>query len=685
MRKIIVTKNSPLSITTKDLGKIYTPSILAQFISPRTITYFLFAQLNKEFPYGEFTSENILDIFDQFIERDLRRVYQILRNIKIIDPTVGSGNLLLESYRFLVSFFEYLKNKGIEKRSKVQFCQDIVQNNLFGVYISKTAINNCKESFLTILPFNNRNEKIKFNLFQGDALISHIDLQTSDSNIADVRFNWKEKFPKIMEKGGFDVCIINPPWNIHKPLEKEFFSNFDEQLSKYNVDKQEARKIIERLLNDPKIKEAWILHQESISQSAKWFKRNFHYQSSKIQIAKRKKNISGDLNLYKLFVERVYNILNTNGFCGMIVPSGIHTDAGTKGLRNLIFDQGLVKELISFENKLGIFPSVHRSFKFDTIIYQKTGHTSIFLAAFMQSIVDSNEIFSCILHLDWNQLKIYSPSSWSIMEFKSEKDIEITKKMYMYPPLSKDIPNSWKFRLTRELDVTINNNLFNQENKGYAVYEGKMIEQYNNNFAEPRYWIMKNNIPDRISKKYGISKPKLAFRSIAASTNRRTMIATILPNDVLCANSLTLIKSYNNEGIRIIKEEELYYLCGIFNSFIFDYLLRLKVTTNINMFFIYDMPVPRASRINNEYLNIIENVKQILVLSNDPKKEKDDAIEEEISKLKSNIELNVLKLYKLDNEDLNYILETFQRNNSDSNKTLTLIKKLLSDCHRSES
>ncbi|WP_455464759.1 DNA methyltransferase, partial [Candidatus Hodarchaeum mangrovi] len=154
-----MTKNSPLSITTKDLGKIYTPSILAQFISPRTITYFLFAQLNKEFLYGEFTSENILDIFDQFIERDLRRVYQILRNIKIIDPTVGSGNLLLESYRFLVSFFEYLKNKGIEKRSKVQFCQDIVQNNLFGVDISKTAINNCKESFLTILPFKNRNEK----------------------------------------------------------------------------------------------------------------------------------------------------------------------------------------------------------------------------------------------------------------------------------------------------------------------------------------------------------------------------------------------------------------------------------------------------------------------------------------------------------------------------------------------
>ena len=670
---------SPLSIISKDLGKIYTPLKLARFISPRTIMHSLFTQLNKEFPSEKFTSEKFLNIFDSFTERELKIIYENLKKIKIIDPAVGSGHLLLESYLFLVSIFKYLKKRGIERRDEAGFCQDIVQNNLFGIDISKTAIDNCKSNFLAILPFKDQDKSLAFNLYLGDALLSQLEIENYDSSITDIKFNWKKLFPKIMEKGGFDVCVVNPPWNIHKPLEKEFFSNFDEQLSKYNVDKQEAQKIINKLLNDPKIKKAWIQHQESIFQRAKWFKRNFHHQTSKIQIGKREKNISGDLNLYKLFVERVYKILNTNGYCGMIVPSGLHTDAGTKGLRELIFDQGVVKELISFENKEGIFPSIHRSFKFDSIIYQKTGQTSIFLAAFMQSKVDIND-FS-VLYLDWNQLKIFSPCSWSIIEFKTVKDIDITKKMFRYPPLSKDIPNSWKFRLIRELDVTINSNLFNQENKGYRVYEGKMIEQFNNHFADPRYWIADNNIPERLSKKYGLLEPKLVFRSIAASTNRRTMIATILPRDVLCANSLTMIESYNKEGIRIIKEEDLFYLCGIFNSFIFDYLLRLKVTTNINMFFIYDMPVPRASSINKEYLNIVEDVKQILILNNDVKQEKNDDPKDQIIRLLSNIEINVSKLYGLDNEDLNYILETFQRNNPDINQTLTLIKKVNSKRH----
>src|SRR5262245_59800547 len=35
------------------------------------------------------------------------------------------------------------------------------------------------------------------------------------------------------------------------------------------------------------------------------------------------------------------------------------------------------------------------------------------------------------------------------------------------------------------------------------------------------------------------------------------------------------------------------YLCGILNSFALDYALRFKVTTHVNQFFTYQLPVPR--------------------------------------------------------------------------------------------
>ena len=75
--------------------------------------------------------------------------------------------------------------------------------------------------------------------------------------------------------------------------------------------------------------------------------------------------------MYKLFLERSFSLLQKNGLSGLIIPSGFHNDAGTQHLRKLILEENQLIELLSFENRSGIFPLIHKSFKFDIIIFKK--------------------------------------------------------------------------------------------------------------------------------------------------------------------------------------------------------------------------------------------------------------------------------------------------------------------------
>jgi hypothetical protein len=72
----------------------------------------------------------------------------------------------------------------------------------------------------------------------------------------------------------------------------------------------------------------------------------------------------GDVNTYTVFAELNRILLSDLGRCGCIVPSGIATDDTTKFFFQDLFDTGSLVSLYDFENSEGIFPGVHRSFKF---------------------------------------------------------------------------------------------------------------------------------------------------------------------------------------------------------------------------------------------------------------------------------------------------------------------------------
>jgi len=512
-----------------------------------------------------------------------------------------------------------------------------------------------------------------------------------DSDLKDDYFHWGFEFFNIFsnddpEEIGFDLVIGNPPWNAVKPVEKEFFSDYDSRLTKYGVDKQEARSIIRTLLKNKKIEKKWLKYKRKIAFQIDYYKKigTYNYQIDFIN----NRRMGGDYNYYKLFLERSYQLIKPNGFLGYIIPSGFHTDAGTKGLRRLFFDKGQIRSLCGFENKKGIFTGVHKSFKFDVIIFKKSDTTKSFNALFMQhDVLVLNNFKQSSLKIDWLITKEYSPFSMSIVEYKSLKDKEIIEKMHAHEILYE---NNWlgNAKLFTEFHMTSDRKRFNTMKKGFILYEGKMIEQFTPYFESNKYWISKKPAFEKLyknkNKDYHLDYEyhRLGFRSVASSTNRRSMIASLLPREIFCGNSLSLFRNFNDENIRLIEEDKLIYMCGILNSFAFDYLLRLQITTNLNFFFIYQMPIPSTKKTElNEMISYVlkltENAKEFSTLRNKYNIKGKTLSDKEKWQIIANINIIAGKLYGLNKKDMEHIMDTFHQSNLEKEKEIRNIEKLI--------
>ncbi|MDB9335080.1 Eco57I restriction-modification methylase domain-containing protein, partial [Nodularia spumigena] len=150
-------------------------------------------------------------------------------------------------------------------------------------------------------------------------------------------FHWGYHFDKVLNNGGFDAIITNPPWEVFQTDEKEFFQKYDNLIKKKKLDIKSWEKQRSILLEDEDIKRAWLEYCSSYPHLSAYFKKSEKYrnQCSKVN----GKSVARKINLYCLFVEQCFNLLREGGECGIVVPSGIYTDLGTKQLREMLFSE----------------------------------------------------------------------------------------------------------------------------------------------------------------------------------------------------------------------------------------------------------------------------------------------------------------------------------------------------------
>ncbi len=150
-----------------------------------------------------------------------------LDNIKVLDPACGSGS-------FLVQVFDYLKEQRNQVNEEIAtfegtqselFNQDthILSNNIYGVDLNAESVEITKLA-LWLKTANKKDPltALDNNIKCGNSLINDVTVA------GDKAFDWNKEFPEIMQSGGFDVVVGNPPYidseamTKHQPVEREY-------------------------------------------------------------------------------------------------------------------------------------------------------------------------------------------------------------------------------------------------------------------------------------------------------------------------------------------------------------------------------------------------------------------------------------------------------------------------------
>ncbi|MHA1268152.1 MAG: Eco57I restriction-modification methylase domain-containing protein [Candidatus Helarchaeota archaeon] len=200
----------------KKFGIYYTNKNIVNFMVKKAISEYILdkTELSQEKVNLLFLNDDSNDLLELDI-KEWKKIFNLIKNIKILDPSIGTGEFLVSILKCLVKIrMNCIKRiyslNEISKREIFEWIIEITSNNLFGLDIDDGSIE------ITIL-------RLIFCV-----LISDIDL-----NLKECNFNiFKLDYTKLSEKNNvfkcrFNIIIGNPPYagrgrGVDKQIAREF-------------------------------------------------------------------------------------------------------------------------------------------------------------------------------------------------------------------------------------------------------------------------------------------------------------------------------------------------------------------------------------------------------------------------------------------------------------------------------
>lgn len=627
----------PKSAMRKRFGVYYTPLDFTQFIVEKTVAHLIDARFSQLRRAQGLTREELeREIKTEGTGKYWRDCLAVLRTIKVCDPACGSGAFLIQAYEVFEDAYQIvveriIEHEGFKADSLVDAIPDmILADNLFGVDLSHEAIEITQLAlWLRSAQRGKTLADLSHNILCGNSLVT-------DPAVDPRAMNWDTAFPAVFSRGehGFDCVVGNPPWERLKLQEREFFAFTAPDIAGA-VSAASRRALIAGLEQaNPELYASYVQAQQTADRTLDHVRNSGNFPLTG----------KGDINTYALFAELGRRIVAPHGRVGLLVPSGIATDNTTKEFfAELIESQALIS-LYDFENKAPIFPDVHRSFKFCTLVFGgsavKTKSVDFaFFAHRMEDLKDKDRHIA----LTAADLRLMNPNTLTCPVFRSRRDAELTKAIYRRVPIlidhsRRDGGNPWGIKFVTMFHQTNDAELFHspaqlQEmglklqgshwikgKRNYLpLYEAKMIQAYDHRAAsvvieagnwvrqgqteettlvqhqnpefvvQPRWWVEESAVDSAVHGHVGSAY--LAYKDVTSATNQRTMIAAIIPK-VAVVNSAPLVLVGDD-----ITPRALCCLLGNLNSFALDFIARQKVGgVHLNFFIVEQLPLLAPDR-----------------------------------------------------------------------------------------
>jgi hypothetical protein len=438
-------------------------------------------------------------------------------------------------------------------------------------------------------------------------------------------FHWPLEFPDVMQRGGFDLVLGNPPWEVMQLSEEEYFSNRKPEIAALvGAKRKKAIACLER--EDPSSYRDFVLAKRYFDAANEFARFSGRFE----------RTAKGKINTYALFSELSLALHTRTGRAGIIVPTGIATDSNTSAFFNHLVETSHIASLFSFYEIRLVFSSTDDRNSFCLLTMGNTDEAK-FASLLLETadILDDRRVYSLT---PAEVLKI-NPNTRNLPVFRSQADAELAKKIYEAAPvlLNENCAaegDPWKAQFRQGLfNITSDSSLFLEatelESAGFTMegrkwhpsaisegakngtylplYEAKMVRQYDHRWASfdnsgnwfepsvgqkqsqsfealPRYWVPSRETSDRLASK---SWPKpwiLGWRDITNATSERTVVSAVI-SDSACVGEFSIV-------LPGVFDTRVAGLLANLNSVPLDFTARHKISGNhLKQFHLKQLPL----------------------------------------------------------------------------------------------
>ncbi|MFF7766075.1 Eco57I restriction-modification methylase domain-containing protein [Streptomyces massasporeus] len=296
-------------------------------------------------------------------------------------------------------------------------------------------------------------------------------------------FHWHLEFPEVFSvpesgvgvqqgtgwAGGFDAVVGNPPWDSVSLPETEFFAVRAPEIAAINNTAARKKKI-QDLKDDPDT--VRLFNEYEAAKRRVLGESHFWRTSGRFPLTGQ-----GNLNLYALFSENDRILTSSRGCTGVIVPTGIATDARTQYFFKDLVTKGHLVALYGFENEDRIFPGVDHRVNFALLCMTGTGSldSPISIAFRVRQV---HQIVECSYTLTGRDIRVLNPNTGTCPVFRSRRDAEITLGIYQRIPVLIDMTqiaggNPWGLSFTQGLyNVSHDSHLLRPDAQNGETFDG---------------------------------------------------------------------------------------------------------------------------------------------------------------------------------------------------------------------
>lgn len=509
-------------------------------------------------------------------------------------------------------------------------------------------------------------------------------------------FHFHLAFPEVFSQGGFDVSLGNPPWERTALEELEFFARSCPEVLDAPTTAIRKQVIQSLRLSMPQLFEEYSQQKRKADGEGRFFNASGLYPLG----------AQGRLNTYALFANLGLRLLCPKGRLGMILQSGLASDAPMEDFWRFLVRNRLLVVFIDFENKKRIFQDVHPEQKFALVSFtgspQQNGSpmTVGFWLQEIEELKDATKVYE----LEIEDLERFSPNTGQPLLTRRRSDVDVLRRIYSASDvcwntgLARGRAKAWVAMTSasfsdfcrRETDIPGasqgNNWELALDNLIYSpLLEAKLIEQYDFCFAtyegisqkglaagdpreiihadgalvslpKPRFWANKEVVDEFFKSKNGTRGWCLAYRDVTNVNNERTAIATVLP-------SIGFLQPLN--GISCSDARTAAMVIASINSFACDFVARLRFTgRHLNVTTFSQLPIPKwmdASFVVPRVVELVYVGDCLKSFANECGYEGGPHVWNDNRRFQLKCELDAAfsHFYGLTAEDLGYIFETF--------------------------